>query len=95
MLVVRVSSLTGNEVGHLDKVPGELVKMANDQCDVPPLYAIRFHFSVHRVAGVPSVQVLGVLNKVQLDFCLPVFQPTCFVAIVSSVRRDADSRQES
>ncbi len=66
MLVVRVGSLTSNVVTQLDKVLGELTETANDKCNVPPLNAIRLHFSVHRVAGVPSVQVLGVLIKVQL-----------------------------
>ena len=61
MLVVRVGFLTGNVVAHLDKVPGELAKAANNQCDVLSLYAIILHFSVHRAAGVPSVQVCGVL----------------------------------
>ena len=86
MLVVRVSSLTGNVVAQLDKVPGELAKTANDQCNIPPLDAIRLkldfisahlnirlHFSVHCVAGVPGVQVLGVLFKVQLDALCPFF----------------------
>ena len=95
MLVIRVGSLTGNVVTQLDKVLGELAKTANDQCNVPPLNAIRLHFSVHRVAGVPSVQVLCVLFKVPLDALCPLFKPKCFVAIVSSVRGGADSRQDS
>ncbi len=73
MLVVRVGSLTGNLVTQLDKVPGELAKTANDQCNIPPPYAIRLHFSVHRVAGVPGVRVLGVLFKVPLDALCPFF----------------------
>jgi hypothetical protein len=58
MFIVRVGSLTGDVFG---KVPGELAIAANNECDVLPLYAMRLHFSVHRVAGVPSAQVLGVL----------------------------------
>jgi hypothetical protein len=73
MLVVRVGSLTSNVVTQLDKVLEELAKSANGHCDVPPLNAIRLHFSVHRVAGVPSVQVFGVLVKVQLDAPCPFF----------------------
>ena len=67
MPVVRVGSLTGNEVTQLDKVPGELAKTANDQCNAPPLNAIRLYFSVHRFAGVPSAQALGALVKVKLE----------------------------
>ncbi len=73
MPVVRAGFLMGSVVAHLDRVPGELAKTANDQCDVPPLYAIKYHFSVHRVAGVPSAQVLGVLIKVQLGALCPFF----------------------
>ena len=78
MLVVRVDFLTGNVVAHLDKVPGDIVIAANKQCDVLSLCAIILHFSVHRVAGVPSVQVFGVLLKVQLDVLCPFFNsPRC------------------
>ncbi len=34
MLVVRVDSLTGNVVAHLEKVPGKLTKTPNDQCNI-------------------------------------------------------------
>ncbi len=73
MPVVRVGFLTDNAVAHLDKVPGEFAIAANNQCDVLSLCAIKLRFNVHRVAGVPSVQVLGVLNKVQLDVLCPFF----------------------
>ncbi len=65
--------MTGNVVTQLGKVLGELAKTANDQCNVPPLNAIRLYFSVHRATGVPSVQVLGVLNKAQPDAPCPFF----------------------
>jgi hypothetical protein len=91
MLVVRVGSLTSNVVTQLDKVPGELVKTANDQCNVPPLKAARLHFSVRRVAGSLAPKSLAFTA----GCALPVLQPKCFVALVSSVRRGADSRQES
>ncbi len=70
-LVVRAGSLTSNLVTQLGKVPGELAKMANDQCNVPPLYSVSLYFSEHRAAGVPSAQVLGVLYKVPLDVLCP------------------------
>ncbi len=61
MLVVRVGSLAGNLVTQLDKVLGELAKTANDHCNILPPNTIRHHFIVHRAAGVPGVQILGVL----------------------------------
>jgi hypothetical protein len=69
-----VGSLTSNLVTQLGKVRGGgLAKTANDQCNIPPLNAIRLHFSVHRAAGVPSAQGLGVLIKAQLDAPFPLF----------------------
>ena len=73
MLVVRAGSLTSNVVTQLYKFLGELAKTANDQCNVPPFNAIRLHFSVHCVVGVPGVQVLGVLFKVPLGALCPFF----------------------
>ncbi len=73
MLVVCVGSLAGNVVAQLDKVLGELAKTASDHCKILPPNTIRHYFSVHRVAGVPSVQVLGVLFKVPLDAFLTDF----------------------
>ncbi len=70
MLVVRAGFLTGNIVTQLDKVPEELAKTANDQCTP---CAIRLHFSVRRAAGVPGVEVFGVLFKVPLDAHCPFF----------------------
>ncbi len=64
---------TINVVTQLDKVPGELAKTVNDQCNIPPPYAIRLHFGVNRVGGVPGVQVIGVLFKVPLDAFCPLF----------------------
>jgi hypothetical protein len=66
----------------------------NNQCDILSLCAIRLHFSVNRVAGVPNVQVFGVLFKLQLDVLYPV-STDMFVAIVPSIRQDADSRRGS
>ncbi len=70
---MRLGSLAGNVVTQLDRFPGELAKTANIQCNIPPLYAIRLHFSVHRVAGVPSAQVIVVLFKIPLDALCPFF----------------------
>ncbi len=75
MLVVRLGSLTSNVVAQLGKALEELAKTAtaNGQCNVPPLNTIRLCFSVHRAAGVPSDQILGVLVKVKLDAPCPFF----------------------
>ncbi len=56
MLVVRVGSLTDNEVTLLDKVPRELADTANDKCNIPPPCDIRLYYSVHHAAGVPGAQ---------------------------------------
>ena len=72
MLVVCVGSLAGNVVAQHDKIFGELAKTANDNCKILPPNTIRRHqFSEHRAAGVPSVQVIGVLFKVPLDVLCP------------------------
>ena len=73
MLVVCVGSLAGNLVAQLNKVFGELAKTANDHGKILPLNTIRQQFSEHRVAGVPGVQILGVLYKVLLDAPSPFF----------------------
>ena len=36
-------------------------KTANDHCKIVPPSTIRHQFSEHRAAGVPGVQILGVL----------------------------------
>ncbi len=73
MLVIRVGSLMGNVVTQLDKVLGELAKTANNQFNIPHLNAMSLHLSMHHDAGVPSVQVLGVLFKAPLDALCPFF----------------------
>ncbi len=73
MLVVRVGSLAGNVVTQLDKVLGEHAKTANDHCSILPPNTIRHNFIVHRVAGVPGVQILGVPYKALLDALCPFF----------------------
>ena len=47
MLVVRVGFLTSNLVTQLGKVLGELTKTTNDQCNIPPLYAIRLYWATN------------------------------------------------
>ncbi len=71
MLVACAGSLAGNVDAQLDKALGELATTANDHCKILPPSTIRHHFSEHRVAGVPSAEVLGVLFKVPLGVLCP------------------------